>query len=83
MGGVLRPPPLSKTPHGRGLKTTLSVDMWIRVREGAAFGRPLPYAYNNVDSLMRQISGAAQAAFGASLCLTGAGRLLYAEGAHP
>ena len=51
--------------------------MWIRVREGAAFGRPLPYAYNNVDSLMRQISGAAQVAFGASLCLTGAGRLLY------
>ena len=27
--------------------------MWIRVREGAAFGRPLPYAYNDVDSLGR------------------------------
>ena len=30
-----------------------AVDMWIRVREGAAFGRPLPYAYNDVDSLGR------------------------------
>ena len=53
------------------------VDIIISVREGAAEGRPLPYSYPHVDSLMRQVSEAAQAAFGASLCLTGAGRLLY------